>query len=211
MESELKIEASDMLVQANKSLIMSQQDYDKADELLTADKLLQKKIKDHYDVPIKKAHEAHKAMVAARDTMLDPLEKAEVILKKKQKVYITEQNRIKAEKEREAREEAERIAKETAKKQDSDNKIMADLLGEDEPEQVPVVIPEITIEGPKLGKGTYFVDVWTAKVVDPEKVPREFLIIDQKKIDGVVKAMKSLTNIPGVEAVCTQDMRKRTS
>lgn len=39
---------------------------------------------------------------------------------------------------------------------------------------------------------------WTFEIVDAEAIPREYLMVDEKKIRGVVNAMKNATNIPGV-------------
>lgn len=39
---------------------------------------------------------------------------------------------------------------------------------------------------------------WDFEVTDPAAIPREYLVIDEKKIRGVVKALKADANIPGV-------------
>lgn len=39
---------------------------------------------------------------------------------------------------------------------------------------------------------------WEFTVEDLSKVPREYLMVDEKKVKGVVKAMKADTNIPGI-------------
>lgn len=51
---------------------------------------------------------------------------------------------------------------------------------------VPVVIPQAETRVPGKSKRT----MWKFKVADPAKVDRRFLMIDEKKIDGVVKALK---------------------
>lgn len=41
--------------------------------------------------------------------------------------------------------------------------------------------------------------VWKHRITDESKIPREYLCVDEKKIAAVVKALKSGTNIPGIE------------
>lgn len=51
---------------------------------------------------------------------------------------------------------------------------------------------------PKLG-GVAFREQWLFKVENPELVPNEYKTIDEKKIGGVVRALKAAANIPGVK------------
>ena len=41
---------------------------------------------------------------------------------------------------------------------------------------------------------------WEFRVVDLSLVPREYLVLDEKKVSKVVKAFKAETRIPGIEA-----------
>jgi hypothetical protein len=41
-------------------------------------------------------------------------------------------------------------------------------------------------------------DNWKWEAVNLAAVPREYLMLDTTKINGVVRAMKSQTNIPGI-------------
>ena len=50
---------------------------------------------------------------------------------------------------------------------------------------------------------------WVAKVVDIKKVPRKYLIVDQKTLDGIAKASKGQIPIPGVEFVEEKSMAVR--
>lgn len=42
---------------------------------------------------------------------------------------------------------------------------------------------------------------WDFEIVDLALIPREYLLVDEKKIRGIVRALKSETNIPGIRAV----------
>jgi hypothetical protein len=50
-------------------------------------------------------------------------------------------------------------------------------------------------------QGVGYTPEWGFKITNEALIPREYLMVDEKKIRAVVKAMKKLTNIPGVEAV----------
>ena len=40
--------------------------------------------------------------------------------------------------------------------------------------------------------------VWKAVVTDPDKVPRDYLIVNQSALDALAKATKGSITIPGV-------------
>jgi hypothetical protein len=42
--------------------------------------------------------------------------------------------------------------------------------------------------------------VWKFRITDEAAVPREFLLVDEKRIGQIVRAMKGETKIPGIEA-----------
>lgn len=45
-------------------------------------------------------------------------------------------------------------------------------------------------------------DQWSAEVVDSTAVPREFLVVDQRRLDQLAREQKDALAIPGVRAVC---------
>jgi hypothetical protein len=49
-------------------------------------------------------------------------------------------------------------------------------------------------------KGVSAKKVWKFEIIDPLKVPREYLIVDESKVRAVVKALGANANIPGVRA-----------
>lgn len=75
-------------------------------------------------------------------------------------------------------------------------------------------IPEISLEGmrlptirqapsaaPKL-EGTGFRDNWRWEIVDEEKIPSKFKVVDEAKITRVVKALHEGHEIPGIRVWC---------
>jgi hypothetical protein len=61
--------------------------------------------------------------------------------------------------------------------------------------EAPPDMPEIA---PVAAAGIGFGSKWEFNVVDPMLVPREFLMVDEKKIGQYVRAMKETAVIPGV-------------
>lgn len=61
-----------------------------------------------------------------------------------------------------------------------------------------IVAPVIERETPKV-KGISGRRVWKFRIKDASKLPREYTMPDEKKIGGVVRAMKGDTRIDGVE------------
>lgn len=60
-----------------------------------------------------------------------------------------------------------------------------------------------------ITEGASFRENWKARIVDESMIPREFLMPDEKKINQIVKAMKNLTNIQGVEVYCEEITARR--
>lgn len=51
---------------------------------------------------------------------------------------------------------------------------------------------------PPTAAGTHTVTRWRFEVTDPSQVPREYLVVDERKIREVVTKLKGDTRIPGV-------------
>lgn len=64
-------------------------------------------------------------------------------------------------------------------------------------DDVPVTMPVIEPTTPKV-EGTSVRTFWKYEIVDSSKVPREYMIVDEKAIGAMVRAKKGSTSIPGV-------------
>jgi hypothetical protein len=72
----------------------------------------------------------------------------------------------------------------------------------------PVNVPEpVRVETPK---GQTIVSNWQARIVNPDLIPREYLMPDQVKINKAAKLMKDRTNIPGVVVEDIGSVRRRS-
>lgn len=68
--------------------------------------------------------------------------------------------------------------------------------------------PSSTIAAPRVS-GISTRKLWAFRITNPALIPREFLLIDEQKIGGVVRALKDATNIPGVEAYQKDSLASR--
>jgi len=107
--------ANDVVSRANALVVEDQNQYDGCAEFLKSIKAIKKEIDATFDDPIKKAHEAHKAIVASKKKHYEPLDNAEKIIKQKSLTWWQEEERkaeeIRKKKEEEARKEEERKRK----------------------------------------------------------------------------------------------------
>lgn len=129
---------------------------------------------------------------------LEFLSRAEAIVKKKMVAWKNEQDRIAREAQRKAEEKArkeqERLDRQADKAEAAGRSERAETLRERAASTVPVM-PQS--EAPKVS-GISDRKVWQFEITDPAKVPDKYKVIDEKKIRGVVRAMKGDTEIPGV-------------
>lgn len=209
---DLEFEVYSLQTTAAEFAIASQDDCAEAATVLKQIKAMQATVKETFDEPVKKAHEAHKSIVAARDKHLTPLIEAERVIKSKVGQYqsLLEDQRMatmRAEQERLEAEERARREKEAAelKRQKTPEAKAAakELLA------APVVVTvEAPAELPKT-EGLSFRWVYDFKVVDPNILPREYMMPNEAKIRAVVKADKEQANIPGVQIIKTKQTTVR--
>lgn len=135
-----------------------------------------------------------KKIDAMFNEQLEPLELVEGIIKKEMVRYQTEQEQIaQAEiaKQRKAAEEEQKKAQDEAKKKGM---------------EAPVFVPKpIMVEQPAnnvktAGGATNFRKVWTFEITNPELIPREFLIPNEKLIRSSIVAAQGNIQIAGVRA-----------
>ena len=134
--------------------------------------------------------------------------RAETAVKKGLLTYSNEQDRIQRE---ERRKEEERQRKEEDKlRQASDDAReqgradRADIL-EDRADSVALAPTAPVVSTPKVS-GISTRPVWKFEIMDPKLVPDEYKTIDEKKIGGVVRALKDLASIPGVRIYSEKTM-----
>ena len=159
---------------------------------------------------VRKTHDAWRAMKDRENELLKPIQDAVSHLGRTMGTYHEacereqrEQERLLREAEREEQEaETQRIAAEYAS---MGNEALADIA-------MGASLPPSTIKVdefvPKV-KGTSSRKTYSFVIENVALLPREYMMPDEKKIGGVVRAMKDTTNIPGVRVVVETKVHAR--
>jgi hypothetical protein len=92
------------------------------------------------------------------------------------------------------REEERRLQEALLAEREGNHKEAEEILAEEV--SIPPPVREMSV--PKI-EGISTTTVWKWRVTDEHKIPREYLRIDETRINGVVRAMKEATNVPGIE------------
>lgn len=202
--------------QAQQISIASTEDYEDACTFLQFIAGRKKQVDEVFDPIVKKAHETHKEAVAQKKKVMDPLVMAELTVKGKVRSYSDEQERIRKAEEIRLQAEAKAAADaaalvEAAQLEAQGDKELADLVIENAasaPAPV-VVLPPAT---PRVS-GVSTRSNWKFRYRNGELASLKELVQAAAKDDSllaylthkdtaigpVVKAQKSLTNIPGIE------------
>lgn len=169
---------------------------------------------EEYFAPMKKAAAAaHKEICAKENAVREPLAAAKRYLsvqiggfdtrvemeRRAEEARLQEQARAEAEAEAKRQSEEQAIADAIELEAAGDTKGAAAVLANPVPQQIyvpPVILPKQT---PKT-VGVSSSQVWKFRITDVDKIPREFMVPDEKMIGQIVRASKSKTNIPGIEA-----------
>lgn len=160
-----------------------------------------KAIDDKLEPKKKIAYQAYKEWLSLIDELKAPLEEAKKYLQSEGKRYLTEQEKIRLAEEARLREEArkaeeERKLAEAEQAEKEGNHEEAEAIIQEEI-YVPAPVVERTV--PKVDN-RLFKKQWKWRVVDADKVPRQYMSINEVMINGIVRSMKGSTRIPGIEA-----------
>lgn len=161
------------------------------------------------------AFKTHRAITAQEKEMIAPYERADLVIAQKRAAFRAEQDRldrIRENQEREAarKQQQDELLAEAARLESQGEKEAAEVVMEHAASApAPVVVVESSI--PKQA-GAVVKRPWTFRIINPDLVPREYMVIDESKIRRVVQALGKNANIPGVEAYQDdrEDIRRRS-
>lgn len=192
---------------AGELTIVSEQDYaDVADVVISATEA--KKAIEQWFEPLKSsAYRAWKAICSREDESTKPLEHIRDKGRRVMSAWKSEQERQQRERERAAAEAARQaeqdrqLAEAAALERDGYIDLAESVVAEAVAAPAPVVIlPAAT---PTVA-GVSYRKRWRARVVDATKVPREFLVVDEGRLDKFADAMGGSVPVAGVEFYCEQ-------
>jgi len=194
--------------QADSVVIASDADFQDASEFTRSVKSLQKKVKDYWEPMRVSTKKAYDDVIAHKKEMLDPLDKAEKILKDKMATYTIEMQRKQREQEekmkRLAQEEADRKLAEAIAAQDSgDLEAAASAMAEAE------VMDDMAFSGISVASqkpkadGISTSKSWKITAINEDDVPIDIngaviRPVDTSAIMALIKATKGKIKIPGV-------------
>lgn len=194
-KEEAKKQSGLIVRRASKVNVVDQKSLTVAEKMLVTVKDFIKGVNDLFDPPIKKAHEAHRAMIAAKKEVADPLLSAERSLKRSVKDYLVEEARARHEAEEKRKFEQEALLAQLEKERDDGDTKLADETFDK--------IEEIHEESLKVEETPQMAGItkktlirW--KVSDLDLVPRAYLTVDKAIVDQIVKAKKLEASIPGI-------------
>lgn len=207
-EQELGSAATAIVQVANSTAITSQQDYEKAADILKDVKRIQKQVKEYWDPLRVSAKKAYDGVLEKKKQMTEPLDKAERILKSLMSSYTVEQERKRAEREAAmraaARREAERIMEQAAAAEEA-----GDAAGAEAAMEEAMVMDEATAAGRIMASAPKAAGVSTSKTwkivsIDPDEVPVkvgavEIRPVDQAAVMRLIREAKGNIEIPGVK------------
>ena len=143
--------------------------------------------------------------------LTDSLLNAERKVKRRLVTWKSEQDRIAREEQRKAeqraRKERERLQKQADEAEEKGRGERAEILRDRAATTVAAAPPTAA---PKVA-GISTRPVWKFEVIDASKVPDQYKTVDEKKIGGVVRALKGDTDIPGVRVWEESTMAARSA
>lgn len=204
-------EAQQVATRAREYSIANAADYQGAAGELGKIKAAQKRLDELRKSMTRPIDEAKRRIMDLFRRPTEDLEAAERAIKQAMVTYQREQERIRLEEQRKAdeaaRKERERLAAQAAKAAEAGKAEKAAAL---EQRAEMVTAPVISRPAPKV-EGIATREVWRFAVEDASKVPDQYKTVDEKKIGGVVRALKGDTQIPGVRVWREESIAARSA
>jgi len=183
--------------------IACNEDYALAAERLGQCVALRKEIESQLEPSISAANKAHKTLTALRKRLCAPVIEAEEYLRRITGEWLTKKAR-EAEAARRAEEERQRkIAEEAALQRAAD--MEANGAGELATEMLDAALsapaPTVTVEMdvPNVLSSR---DVWKWEIADVNAIPREYFVLDEKRVQREVSALRDTFRVPGIRVWC---------
>jgi gas vesicle protein len=195
-ELTLTLQVEEMKAMMDKATIKDQKEYEAACEWLKEVKKKTKEVEAFYKPDKKKFYSLYKEIMDKTSKLTKILKVCETGVKNKIKEYHDEEARKQAEAQKKIEEER---AKVEAARKEADPQKEGELAFTDPLSNLSAA-PVVPAKAVQNNAGVVISKVWKWKVTDESQIPREYLILDEKKINGIVKGMKGDTNIPGIEA-----------
>ena len=197
MNTETQTERSQALAmsEAARIDIINKDTLDKASFLCKGIKLLIAEVDGSFKGPIKAAHDAHKSILASYNSIVDPLLKAEKLVKAKMGNYLFKEEEKRAAEERRINGE-KRLAQAIEAESRGDVGVAESIINGE------TFIPPVIIAQDEKPQGVSSRKIIKWRIKDESQIPREFMMPDEAGIGKVVRALggeAAMKLIPGIE------------
>ncbi len=207
LEKEMRQEINLVEAEAQKLVISTDEEYERAAEIGKQIKAKAKAVTDFFKPMKDQAHKAHKELCNREKELLKPLKDTEAFLKK----GMTEYYQAKERKRLELEEKIKRAASEECERK-LDEAVEQEAAGCDEAAVAALIDAQIAetatnatvrIDKPKV-KGVSNTKDWEIFEIDNEKVPvnfagNEIRPVDEKEIMKLIRESNGTIQIPGVQ------------
>lgn len=195
---EIEAKEKDALERVTAWEITCDDDYRALDLYIVGLKDLEKSIISNFRRSKATALEAHRAICAQEDGHLDHVKEARKLGKTKIDAWQVKMEAVRAAEEARLRAEAKKKAEDEALAKAERAAEFGDEKGADAIMAAPVIVAPVVV-APIQKSATVIRTIWKARVVDPNKVPREYCIPNEKALNGLARATKGAVKVEGVE------------
>lgn len=206
VKKQLQAEKNALVATANSIVVSNNDEYVAAGEFVKKCVQHDRKIHGMFDKLVDVANSLHKGLTGLRTAlMVSPESKkgngdASAVVRQKMSAYTRVLEQKRRDEEQRRREELQQKMEESRDKQaellDKQGRTEEAVALLDQPVVAPVVV--VTSELPKV-QGISTRTTWKARVIDSALVPRQFLMVDEKKLNDFAADMKGSMQVAGVE------------
>ena len=193
----VRTEAANLCDEARGLAVVDEAAYTRAGEIQQRLRAGIVTIEEYWEPHRRNAKKTYDDVLASKKEMLEPVQKAYDDLGSRAGGWFLAEKRKREEAARLQRIEQEKAEREAREKQRKAEELAKKKHLPPPPPPAPPPPPPPVAEIPKVA-GAVARTTWDFEVVDAAKLPREYMVPDEKKIRAVVKAMKEGTKIPGV-------------
>lgn len=206
---EIEVAVSNISTQAMAMTVTDMASYQSAGQVLLAFKDMEKNIKVYFKPLKDSAHKTWKSICDRENEELAKLSPGVTHLNKTMIAYKIEEDRKHREEEEILRQaamnaEEERRLADALHAEKEGKKAEAELILE-----TPIFVPPPIVEtqAPKID-GLGVQTIWKWRITNEALIPRQYMQVDEVKINGVVRSLKDKTDIPGIIVYSEQSMKK---
>jgi hypothetical protein len=214
LDLQLQQAHKEIVVEAEGFIIDSDAKQQDAQLVIKNIKEMKERITAFYEEERESAYNTYQIILNKRKSFLDPLDEADKILRQRSSAYYQKQE------EGRKRKEAEEFAKAQKKAEDEKLEQAAELEKADRKEEAEALLNTPTVACPDVSdippapvsqKGVSYRANWKWRIIDENKVPRKYLMLNEKMINRIVKDLKQNHGIPGIQVYDAGGMSVRNS